>query len=82
MPAGVPADVCKLFEQMTFSVLRSGFDKYSARAVMHRMRWHEHVEKGNREFKFNNNWTPYLARWFEAKHPEYNGFFEKRRVRG
>lgn len=42
------------------------------------MRWHQHIERGNREFVCNNNWTAPLARWFMAKHPKHDGFFETR----
>ena len=78
VPEGVPLDVCLMFEQLAVKVAAKGFTRYSARAIAHRMRWEEQIEKGNREFKVNNIWTPALARWFLAKHPELPGFFELR----
>lgn len=78
MPDGVPVDVCLLFEQLALVVRAAGFERYSARAILHRIRWHEAVEKGNREFRANNNWSAALARWFLAAHPELPNFFETR----
>lgn len=77
-PAGVPPDVTALFEDLTLKIIAMGLHHYSARAVLHRIRWHEHIERGNRAFKCNNNWTPALSRWFMAKHPRHEGFFETR----
>jgi len=77
-PASVPVEVCELFEEVALQVSEAGFDRYSARAIAHRLRWHQQIEKGNREFKMNNLWTAPLARWFLARHPELPDFFETR----
>lgn len=66
------------FEELTLKVIHAGLRRYSARAIMHRIRWFHHVEQRDGDFKCNNNHTPSLARWFMAKHPEYEGFFETR----
>lgn len=75
---GIPPNVVELFEQYTLQLVAAGFSRYSARAVLHRIRWHYHVDKGDRGFKCNNNWTPRMARWFMRKHPTQDGFFEIR----
>lgn len=77
-PDGIPADVCQQFEAAALGLFQSGFSRYSADAVLHRVRWHMHVERGNRGFKANNNWTAPLARWFLARNPKAAGFFELR----
>ena len=77
-PPGVPRDVIDLFEHLAFDLIRAGWSRYSARAILHQIRWHYHVDKGDREFKANNNWTPAMARWFMAKYPQHDGFFETR----
>jgi hypothetical protein len=77
-PSGVPAEVCAKFEELALSLHDDGWRHYSADAILHRIRWHFQVEKGNRAFRCNNNWTAPLARWFLRKHPELNGFFELR----
>src|SRR5947209_2342569 len=77
-PAGIPPDVALMFEELSLAVAVRGFSKYSARAVMHRLRWHHHIEKGDRTFKLNNLWSARLSRWFRAKHPRLSKFFEQR----
>lgn len=74
----IPADVREMFERLAAEVRNRGFKRYSADAILHRIRWHMHIEKGNREFKCNDHWTAPLARWWLARHPEADGFFETR----
>lgn len=80
-PEEIPAEVSALFEQEALKVRQAGFERYSADAILHRIRWHFQVEQGQREFKCNDHWTAPLARWFLAKHPELPGFFETRERR-
>jgi hypothetical protein len=75
---GVPRDVVVLFDHFAHQLARAGFTRYSARAILHRIRWHHHVERGNRTFKCNNLWTPAMARAWLAENPQYPGFFETR----
>jgi len=75
---GIPPDVVYLFEKFALALAERGFEQYSARAILHRIRWHHHVDKGDKDFKCNNNWTPRMSRWFLAKHPELPDFFETR----
>lgn len=78
----VPLDVRKLFEKFSLDVAASGFDKYSSDAILHRIRWHEKVERKDRSFKCNDHWTSCLSRWMLRKHPELPlGFFELRERR-
>jgi hypothetical protein len=81
-PAGIPEHICKLFEELSFKVRGAGFSHYSARAILHRMRWHHHIERGDIDFKINNNYSARLARWFMARHPHTDGFFELREHHG
>lgn len=81
MPEDVPLDVCVLFEKLALRVAKAGFDHYSSDAILHAIRWEEHIEKGNREFKCNDHWTAPLARWFLANHPELPKFFELRKLK-
>ena len=79
--AGVPPLVCYAFEKFAFDIIAAGHDKYSARAILHRIRWHYQIEKGDRDYKCNNNWSAPLARWFMEKYPARQGFFETRKRR-
>lgn len=78
LPVGVPPDVCALFESLALKIAAQKWQRYSADAVLHRIRWEMQIERGNRAFKVNNNWSAPLARWFMAVHPEHAGFFELR----
>ena len=77
-PIGVPPDVAALFEQIALDIHAKGWNRYSADAVLHQVRWHRHFTYNDRGFKANNNWTSLLARWFLEKHPDKRGFFELR----
>lgn len=79
LPDGVPPEICDLFERLALQVREAGLKQYSARAILHRMRWHEQVERGREEFKINNKHSAPLARWFLVKHPELPDFFELRK---
>lgn len=77
-PTGIPEHVTDLFETLAFQVHSRGFRKYSARALLHQIRWHHRIERGDVHFKVNNNYSRVLARWFHQKHPKMDGFFETR----
>jgi hypothetical protein len=77
-PTNVPKDVCDMFEKLAFEARRAGVGHYSARTILERIRWHYGVDRGMREFKCNDHWSPYLARWFLKRHPDWHGFFELR----
>jgi len=64
-----------LFERFTFEVIERGRDQYSSKAIFERIRWHTDIETNGKEFKMSNNYTPYYARFFMIKHPQYEGFF-------
>ncbi|NVO13834.1 MAG: hypothetical protein HXX10_07345 [Rhodoplanes sp.] len=74
----IPLDVFSAFERLALAARAAGYSRYSADAVLHRVRWEAQIERGNRAFVCNNNWTSVLARWFMRKHPEADGFFELR----
>ena len=74
----VPEDVKIQFLELAQMLKRRGFKKHSADAILHRIRWVGTVERGNREFKCNNNWTAPLARWAMEVDPSLIGFFDLR----
>ena len=71
--------VYELFKQFTFEVINKGFRKWSADAVMHRVRWEASVITDDPQFKINNNYVAFYARLFMAEYPQYQGFFETRK---
>lgn len=80
-PGDVPREVAELFEKLALEIRAAGYERYSADAILHRIRWHHRIEKRNREFVANDHWTAPLARWFLARHPDCEGFFELRERR-
>lgn len=55
---------------------------YSARAIIHVIRWETELKDSDVIFKINNNWTPGLARLFMYIYPRYKGFFQIRNQQG
>ena len=80
LAANVPEEVKELFERLTLQLISLGIDHYSSDAILHRIRWHKHVESGDRSFKCNDHWTAYLSRWFVWKYPQHADFFSFRKL--
>lgn len=72
--------VYALYAELAEKVRAAGFTRYSSDALLHRIRWHHQVERGDRDFKCNDHWTAYLARRLMREHPDFAGFFELRRL--
>lgn len=81
-PDGVPSDVCDLFEKIAGEVRASGYERFSADAILHRIRWIYQIDRKTSAWKINNNWGPTLARWLMRKDRRFAGFFETRQARG
>jgi len=71
--------VWKLFVKFTFQIIKRGFENYSARAVIHRIRWHTNIETTGSQYKICNNHASRYARLFHHEFPEYKGFFKTRK---
>lgn len=71
--------IYRLFCRFTNEALAAGRPRFSARTVIHRIRWYTMVEtKDPAGFKINNNWSPFYARLFVEDFPEHRGIFEMR----
>ena len=81
-PDDIPEEVCDLFIQYCNAVIAKGRKRYSSAAIIQRIRWHQQIEKGDADFKVNNNWTPILARWAMKIEPRFEGMFELRNAVG
>jgi len=77
-PPGIPEHICDKFAELALMVRSRGFDRYSARAILHRLRWHYQIERGDTHFKINNNYSARLARWVMREQPGMLGFFQTR----
>ncbi len=70
----------ELYAQLADQVRKAGRTRYSSDALLHRIRWHHQIERGDSEWKCNDHATSYLARRLMRERPEYAGFFELRRL--
>lgn len=77
-PPDIPIEVCDLFLRLAREVKEAHFRRFSADALLHRIRWYFTIESKRVHFKANNNWTPVLARWAMDIAPELHGLFELR----
>lgn len=75
---GEHSEVWEYFVRYVRDLMRAGFDRYSADAILHRIRWHRRVEKRDRDFALNNDHTACYARMWRATYPEHADFFEVR----
>jgi len=71
---GIPDGVTRCFEHFVDEA-RKIMTQYSADAILHRIRWFEHIDRGNRAFKCPDNWAQRLGRWYVSLHPEAESFF-------
>ena len=75
-------EVWVLFVQFSQQVRAAGRDKYSARAIIHRIRWHYAVNPERDEgFKINDVFSSRYARKLLEDDPTFVGFFELRELR-
>jgi hypothetical protein len=75
-----------LFREYARQVRAAGHRRFSADAIVHRIRWHMMVETtptpGDDGYKLNNDFTPYLARKLMLDDESFRGFFELRKIQG
>lgn len=69
----------RLFSRYVRELIDAGVTRYSADAVVHRIRWHTTV-RGGSPYKANNNYVACFARIWNATYPEH-AIFETRERR-
>ena len=74
-------EVWRLFQRFTLEMINRGLEHYSAKGIFERIRWETAEAKVNteKEFKLNNNYSPFYARGFMDKYPQHAGFFRTRK---
>lgn len=72
--------VYDLFERFALEAIRRGRSRFSARTIIHRIRWYTEIETRGDAYKINDHWSPFYARMFLKKHPGHDGFFEFRKA--
>ena len=72
-------EVYKGFIKLALQTKAKGFKHYSARTIVHVLRFHSDVSENGTEYKINDHVTPMFARQAMQDYPELDGFFELRR---
>lgn len=70
--------VFQLFIKYALEAKRRGYDRFGAKAIIERMRWHLNIETTGDYFLLNNNHTALYARKAMNTVPELKGFFHTR----
>jgi hypothetical protein len=69
-----------LFDKFAHQIIAAGFQRYSADAVIHRIRWHTNIVARNPVLRISNNHASYYARLWMANNPKHTRLFELRAV--
>lgn len=67
-----------MFVKYSMAAKNKGQERWSARDILHVMRWHNDVMEARSPLKLNDYVSPWLARLAMADIPALNGFFETR----
>lgn len=73
--------IWKRFELEADKAWNRGRRHYSAYTIVEYMRHETALAEVGGEFKINNNWRPWLARYYQEMHPDRAGLFETRILR-
>lgn len=72
--------VYDLFKRFALRAIRSGYEHFSAKTIIERIRWETNIETSDPDFKINNNYTSRYSRLFQKDFPRYSGFFRDREL--
>jgi len=73
--------IFKAFEEQAIRAINKGRIKISSKLIINWIRWHEFLESSDKNFKINDAYQSYYARFFIEKYPEYSHVFELRKLR-
>lgn len=75
-------EIYDLFKTYLRELYRAGVRKTSAKLIINRIRWEEHLRTKSMDgWKINDAFTSHYARKFQSEHPEYAHLFETRHLR-
>ena len=73
--------IFKVFEEQVFTAINKGRKKISSKLIINWIRWNEFLRTQDQNFKINDAYQSYYARYFVEKYPQYNNVFEFRKLR-
>lgn len=69
------------FETQAFKAIYKGRTKISAKLIINFIRWNEYLRTTDKNFRINDAYQSYYARYFVALHPEHEDKFNFRKLR-
>lgn len=69
------------FKRFAWEAKRMGRSRWSADAIIQRIRWFICIETAGDDFKVNDHFSAEYARLLIAEEPAFEGFFELRKTR-
>ena len=73
--------IYQAFEKQCIKAIEKGRKKLSAKLIINWIRWNEFMESKDKNFKINDAYQSYYARYFVAKNPDHKEVFNFRKLR-
>lgn len=73
--------VFRKIKELAFAIKATGRTRYAMRTIIEKMRWDHDINTVGEVFKFNDNHISFYVRLLIHRYPEFDGFFELRKVR-
>ena len=73
--------IFKVFEEQVLTAINKGRKKISSKLIINWIRWNEFLRSSDQNFKINDAYQSYYARYFVEIHPQYVDVFEFRKLR-
>tara|TARA_R100000655_G_scaffold55221_2_gene93274 strand:- start:1234 stop:1584 length:351 start_codon:yes stop_codon:yes gene_type:complete len=73
--------VYREFEKQALMAINKGRTKISAKLIINWIRWNEFLKTSDKNFRINDAYQSYYARYFVDQYPEYRECFEFRKLR-
>ncbi len=74
-------DVYRLFARFANEIRATGRERYGAKSLIERIRWHIDTSSRGEPFKLDNSLTSRYVRLLISDDPSFNGFFEQRTLK-
>jgi len=73
--------IFKEFEEQALKAINKGRTKISSKLIINWIRWNEFLRTSDKNFKINDAYQSYYARYFVTIYPQYADMFEFRKLR-
>jgi len=73
--------IFKAFEEQALKAINKGRIKISSKLIINWIRWNEFLRSSDQNFKINDAYQSYYARYFVEIYPQYIDVFDFRKLR-